>query len=226
MLVSTGRALNSMKYLLSVLLTVSLFSTPVLLIAGAPSHSAFLEGDIVFEKDPDRRNVYRYIKEGLNLGDYDQVAIAPIEIWVHPDSSYKGMQANNIKAMSDQLRQVMVSTLEPDYPVVNRVGKKTIGVRLAITGIKLKKKKRGFLSYMPIGMAVAAVQDDTISKTTLSDAVIEADLVDGLTGERIAALVDQNMAAELSGQSHEWNEIEKILEFYAKRFKKRLDASR
>jgi hypothetical protein len=215
-----------MKYLLSVLLTVSLFGTPVLLIAGAPSQSGFFEGDIAFEKHPDRRNAFRYIKKDLNLGDYNKVAIAPVEIWIHPDSPYKGIQANSIKAISDQLRQVLISTLEPDYPVVNRAGAKTIGVRLAVTGIKVKKKGRSLFSYMPIGMAVSAMQDEVVSNTTLSDAIIEADLVDIQTGERIAALVDRNMAADLSGESQSWNEIEKTFEYYAKRFKKRLDESR
>jgi len=217
--------MNTIK-LLSVL-AAALMIAPSPLLAGTPTNNAFFEDNIAFEKDPGRRNVYRYIKKDLNLGDYDRVAIAPVEIWLHPDSSYRGMQANNIKAISDQLRQVMVSTLEPDYPVVKQVGKKTIGVRMAVTGIKLnKKKKHSSLSFMPIGMATAAVQDDMLSRTTLSDAIIVADLVDGQTGERIAALVDQNMAADLSGQSHSWAEIEEILEFYAKRFKKRLDASR
>ena len=214
------------KYLLNVLIAVGLLGTPVLLIAGAPSQSGFFENDIAFEKHPDRRNAFRYLKKDLNLGDYNKVAIAPVEIWIHPDSSYKGVQANNIKAISDQLRQVLISTLEPDYPVVNRAGAKTIGVRLAVTGIKLKKKKKSFFSYMPIGMAIGAVQDEMLSKTTLSDAIIEAELVDIQTGERIAALVDRNMAADLSGESQSWNEIEKTFEYYAKRFKKRLDESR
>ena len=65
--------------------------------------------------------MYRYVKEDLNLGDYDQVMIAPVEIWLHPNSPYKGVQANNIKAISDHLRQVMVSTLHEDYPVVIQV---------------------------------------------------------------------------------------------------------
>jgi hypothetical protein len=215
------------KYFLNVLLAVGLLGTPVLLIAGSPSQSGFFENDIAFEKHPDRRNAFRYIKKDLNLGDYNKVAIAPVEIWIHPESSYKGVQANNIKAISDQLRQILISTLEPDYPVVKQTGAKTIAVRLAVTGIKLKKKKKkSFISYMPIGMAIGAVQDEMLSKTTLSDAIIEAELVDGKTGVRIAALIDRNMAADLSGQSHSWDEIVKVFEYYAKRFKKSLDESR
>jgi len=218
--------LSFVKYFLNVLLAVGLLGMPILSVAGTPSESGFFEDSIVFEKHPDRRNAYRYLKKDLNLRNYNKVAIAPVEIWIHPDSSYKGVQANSVKAISDQLRQVLVSTLEPDYPVVNQAGNKTIAVRLAVTGIKLKKKKGGFLSYMPIGMAVAAVQDETLSKTTLSDAIIEADLIDGRTGERIAALVDRNMAVDLSGESQSWNEVEKVFEYYAKRFKKSLDESR
>jgi hypothetical protein len=208
-----------------VLLTTLLLS-PGLLFAGAPSTSGFFEQSIDFEKHPDRRNTYRYIKKDLDLGNYDKVAIAPVEIWIDPDSPYKGVQANGIKAMSDRLRQVMVAELQPDYPVVTRAGSRTVGLRLAVTGVKMKKKKRGFFSYMPIGVAAAAVQDDMLNKTMLSDAIIEADLIDTQTGERIAALVDRNMAADLSGNKHEWKEIEEVFDYYAKRFRKSLDESR
>lgn len=199
---------------------------PGQLFAASPSDSGFFADDIKFEKHPDRRNVYRYLKEDFDLGKYDMVAIAPVEIWIDPDSAYQGVQANGIKAMSDRLRQVMISALVPKYPVVKRAGDSTVGVRLAVTGVKMKKKKRGLLSYIPIGMAVAAARDDMLEKVTLSDAIIEADLIDTRTGKRIAALVDRNMAAELSGNKHDWKEVEEVFAYYAKRFRKSLDESR
>ena len=208
------------------LLTITLSSLPGISYAGVSSESGFIEAGVNFEKHPYRSNVFRYLKKDLNLGDYDQIMIAPVEVWIHPDSPYKGVQANNIKAISDHLRRIMVSTLDKDYPVVRRAGKKTIAVRLAVTGVKLHKKKRNFISYMPIGMADAAIKEDMLSSTTLSNAVIEADLIDSQTGERIAALIDRNMAADLWGDSHKWDEIDEVFEFYAKRFKKHLDASR
>jgi len=215
-----------MKFFSYVFIVVGLLGTPMLSNAVAPSQSGFFGGEVDFEKHPRRSNVYRYIKKDMDFGNYDQVKIAPVEIWLHPDSSYRGVQANTIKAISDQLRHIVIDALQEDYPVVNQAGKKTIGVRLAVTGVKLHKKKRSFISYMPIGMAMAAIQDDMLSRTTLSDAVIEAELIDSQTGERIAALVDRNVAADLRGDSHQWDEIEEAFEFYAKRFKKHLDASR
>lgn len=199
---------------------------PGQLFAASPSDSGFFADDIKFEKHPDRRNVYRYLKEDFALGKYDKVVIAPVEIWIDPDSPYQGVQANGIKAMSDDLREIMISALEPDYPVVKHAGENTIGVRLAVTGIKMKKKKRGFLSFIPIGMAEAAAEDDMLDKASLTDAIIEADLIDTRTGERIVALVDRNMAAELSDNKHDWKEVEEVFAYYAKRFRKSLDESR
>ena len=207
-------------------LVICLMLVPGLPYASSPSDSGFFSDAVQFEKHPHRRHAYRFIKQDLDLRLYDKVAIAPVEIWIDSESPYKGMQANSIKTLSDQLRQVMVSTLEPDYPVVKQAGKGTIGVRLAVTGIKMKKKKKSLFSYTPIGMAVAASQDEMLSKTMLSDAIIEAELVDTQTGERIAALVDRHMASELSGSKHDWKEIEEVFEYYAKRFKRSLNESR
>ena len=212
-----------MNKLISLSIASLLIVFPGLILAAAPSHTAFIEGKIAFEADPDRKGAYRYIKKGVDLGDYDRVAIAPIEVWVHPDSPYQGIQASSFKVITDEMRQVLSDTLEPDYPVVNKAGPKTLGLRLAITGVKLKKKKRGFLSFTPIGLVATAAQDEVASRTTLSDAVIEAELLDAKTGERLGVLVDQSLATEFKGETQSWDEIKSMLTFYAQRFKARLD---
>ena len=215
-----------MKKILSPLIVLLFAITPGLLFAASPSHTAFIEGKVAFEADPDREGAYRYIKKGVDLKNYARIAIAPIEVWVHPDSVYQGINADSFKVITDEMRQVLIDALEPDYPVVDKAGPGTLGVRMAITGIKLKKKERGFFGYIPIGAAVIAVQDEVASRTTLTDAVIEVELLDAANGEQLGALVDQSLATEFKGESQSWDEIKSMLTFYAERFKARLDKSR
>lgn len=55
--------------------------------------------------------------------------------------------------------------------------------------------------------------------------MIEIELVDSTTGERLGALVDQQTATAAKGKAS-WNKLEKALTFYAQRFRQRWDAER
>lgn len=182
--------------------------------------SAFIEGEIALTPDPDRRGAYRYLKDGLDLGQYNRVLIMPIEVWIHPDSEYKGINPDDLKALADSFRQILVNELEPAFPVVDKAGPGTLVARLAISGVKLKKKKRGFWGYTPIGLAAGAVSG-TYKKVTLKDVSIEAEILDANSGERLGVLVDSGIVE--SSKKATWEDVEMGLRFYGKRFRGRLD---
>ena len=122
--------------------------------------------------------------------------------------------------------QTLVDELEPTYPVVSKAGPGTMVVRLAITDVKMKKKKRGLLGYTPIGIVVTAAQDAAGARVSLVDAGIEGELLDALTGERLAVLVDKGLkASKDKDEKLSWDDIDQRLRFYAKRFRARLDAA-
>ncbi len=184
------------------------------------STSAFIEGKVALNPDPDRHGAYSYHKAGLDLGRYNRIVILPVEIWIHPNSKYNGISPDELKALADTFREILVDELEPAYPVVDKTGPGTMVVRLAITGIKLKKKKRGLFGYTPIGF-VAGATTGAYRKITLKDATIEAELLDAGTSKRLGVLVDTSIAEATEKMS--WKDIEKSLRFYAKRFRGRLD---
>jgi len=188
-----------------------------------PSTTGFIEGKVTLYQDPDKAGAYRYEKPGLELKNYNRVAFEPMEIWIHPKSKYKGISPDDLKTIADNFVHTMVDELEPTYPVVSKAGPGTIVVRLAITNVKMKKKKRGLLGYTPIGFVVTAAAGPRVS---LFDARIEAELLDALTGERLAVLVDKGLiASKEKDEKLSWDDIDERLRFYAKRFRARLDAA-
>jgi len=192
----------------------------------APSTTDFIEGDVALQKDADKAGAYRYESPGLDLSNYDRVIIEPVEIWIHPKSKYKGASPDDLKLISDSFVNSLISELEPAYPVVSKAGPRTMVVRLAITDVKLKKKKRGLLGYTPIGMIVTAAKDMAGSRVSLQSAGIEAELLDAQSGERLAVLVDKGLKAPKDKKEKlSWDDIDQRLRFYAKRFRARLDAA-
>lgn len=185
-------------------------------------YSGFLDHYPVLKQDPDGGGGLIYRKAGTDLGDYDKILIEPIEIWMADDSKYKGFSPNELKAITDEFHRTLVLNLEPDYPVVSRLGPGVLVIRLAITDVYATKKKRGLLGYVPIGAAVGAVSGKYSAK--LKDATIEAELLDAQSNEQLGVLIDKLSVSKGGGDKTSWTEITEALNFYAKRFRARMDA--
>ena len=193
--------------------------------------SGFLENYPAFEEDQDRKGAMVYRKAGVDLKKYTKIMIAPIEIWISPQTKYKGIKPDDLKVLADTFRQAVVDALEPTYPVVNKSGPDVLGIRLAITNVYITKKKRGLLGYTPIGFAVSTATKAIGDNMSLQEAVIEAELLDSESNERLGALMDQqsktakkkgSIGATKKGKTS-WDEIEQTLKFYAERFRGKMD---
>lgn len=187
--------------------------------------SAFIDNMPELAPDPDRAGTMIWQKPGLDRRAYTRVMAEPLTLFISPDSEYQGLDADELKALADTFREVVTKTLEPDIPVVNERGEGVLYVRAAITNVKIAKKKRGLLGYTPIGLVVGAVKDVAAGPSvSLRDAVIEIEMLDSVTGERLGVLVDKapkGAASELS-----WDAIAATMGFYAERFKARMQAAK
>ena len=105
--------------------------------AAGPGSSGFISGNPAFEAVKDIPGAKIYRKPGFATPSYTKVLIDPIEIWVAQDSKYKGLDADESKAIADTLRQILTQELEPEYPVVNEPGDGVLGMRIAITNVKM-----------------------------------------------------------------------------------------
>jgi hypothetical protein len=214
-------------------ISVSLVAVSFLLISvgmalSGDKYSGFMEDYPKFQPDKDRKGALIYNQPGTSLKNYNKIIIDSIEIWISPKSKYKGINPHQLKALADSFRQVIIDELEPDYPVVSKPGPGVLGLRLAITDLHMKKKKRGLLGYTPIGFAATTAKNLAAGPSiSLVDAVIEAEMLDAKTNERIGALIDRQSASwdQKNKKLTTWTEIEKVLKFYAKRFRGRMDAA-
>jgi hypothetical protein len=213
-------------------MTFGIVSICLLLASAGPAvsgeqYSGFLENYPAFEADSDRKGALIYKKPGTELKAYTKIMIDPIEIWYAPDSKYKGIKPDDLKTLADTFLAAIVEELEPDYPVVSKPGPGVLGIRLAITNVYAKKKKRGLLGYTPIGFVATTAKNLAVGPgISLVDATIEVEMLDSQTNERLGALIDRQSASpeKKKKEKTSWEEIEKTLKFYAKRFRSRMDA--
>ncbi|MDD5759499.1 MAG: DUF3313 domain-containing protein [Desulfobulbaceae bacterium] len=199
---------------------MSMIATATWATAGNPS--SFISGSPAYTSDANSPGALVYRKPGVDTSAYTKVLIDPIEIWVDEDSKYKGLSVDESKAIADTLRQVLTKELEPAYPVVNTPGKGVLGIRLAITHVFMKNKKRGLLGYTPIGLVMTTAANLAGLRMELNQATIEAELLDGETNEQIFALIEP-LGEDQANTKLTWEEVGKRLEIYAKRLRAKLD---
>lgn len=191
----------------------------------APPHSGFLDDYPAMQADAQRPNAMSYIAPGRSLKGFDKVAVEPILVWYALESKYKGIDPNELSAVTTSLQAALVNNLEPRYPVVQGSAPGVLQVRLAITNVMAQKKKKGLLSYTPVGLVVGAAKSLATAgpNIDLSAATVEAELLDA-SGERIAVIVEPLASGDSKKQSLTWEEIAAALDAYGKRLRARLDA--
>jgi hypothetical protein len=203
-----------------------------LLVAGAlalslqqavAAGSGFIENMPQLTEYPD--GAMRWEKPGLDQETYTRVMIEPITIFISPDSEYKGLKPDELKVIADGLMVAITNTLEPEVPVINQAGQGVIYFRIALSDVKLAKKKRGLLGYTPIGFVVTAAVDSAGGNISLKNAEIEIEALDSVSGKRLGVVVDKAPTVD-PDEKLSWDSINHTMVHFAERFKQRMSAAK
>ena len=178
--------------------------------------SDFIENMPTLSADPERPEAMVWKKAGFDLSKYDRVMVEPVTIFIDPNSKYKGIKADELKTLSDGFHETLVTTLEPEVAVINEAGEGVLYVRAAIVDLRLEEKRRGLLSFTPVGMVANAMTDNF----SLKDAKLEIEVYDSVSQERLGVLVNKSPKTE--DESLSWDSIKSVFQFYAERFKSKV----
>jgi hypothetical protein len=186
-------------------LRTSLFSgIAVALLAAAPAHSqespwagqTFLPDYSKLQPAPGTEGKdYIYINPKVDAiaSKYTKVMLDQPEVFIGADSPYKGAKPEDIAAIAGAIRSTAVAAFqERGYAVVDAPGPDTLYIRVGVTDLSIKKKKRGLLSYTPVGIVVSAGANalkDFMDKYDILDMSLQAESQDSVSGEQIGALV-------------------------------------
>jgi hypothetical protein len=162
--------------------------------------------------------------------DYKAVMVDQPEILFSADSEYRGMKPQDILALASLMREAAKERLEAgNYKVVEQPGTDVLFVRIGLTDLYLKKKKRPVLAYTPIG-AVAKVGADalkeTLDKVDIIEMTFEAELSDSTSEDVLAAIVVQSGGRKAQGQKEQRMDMAAFrthIHEYASRLRCRLD---
>ncbi len=165
------------------------------------------------------------------ISGYVGIALDQPEILVSPESPYKGGKPEDMAQLAEHMRTALAEQLtKGGYNIVNAAGPGIIYVRLALTDLEMKKKKRGLLSYTPVGAVVKAGSDamkEALDKVDITRMTLQAELLDGASGELLAALVvARDTPAGEKEVRIEFEELTALLGEYGARMRCGLDNAR
>jgi hypothetical protein len=165
------------------------------------------------------------------LGSYNAIAIDQPEVLISPDSEYKGGKPEDLVQISEHLRAALATKLtDGGYKVVDQPGPGIIVFRLAVTDLEMKKKKRGLLAYTPIGAVVKVGADaikEMMDKVDITGMNLQGELLDGQTGEVLAALVvPRETPAGEKEVRVDFDELTALVSEYGARLRCNLDNAR
>ena len=134
-----------------------------------------------------------YIAPGAfeKLADYEGIIIDQPEIWVDPESNYRGTQPEYMKAVVELVRHTLVGQmLRGGNNIVDVPGPGVLFMRVAVTDLYFKKKKGAVIVYQPIG----TVSDEELLRTLFKkidilEFALQMEIVDSRTEELLGAIV-------------------------------------
>jgi len=151
--------------------------------------SGFLDDYGILKPNAEVKGDYNYRKEGVTISKYPDVLIEPVEIWLDPESTYKGISPDMLKEMTEEFRNIMIQNLVGTVNWVFEPGEGVMSLRLAITNVYAKKPKKSILNYTPIGLIAGGVKKAAGKNYSLTNAVMEGEMSDSVTGELLGALM-------------------------------------
>lgn len=176
-----------------------------------------------------------YIAPGAlkRLAAYNAVMVDQPEILFSPDSEVKGMKPDDLKALAEALRDSLSGSLaEGGYSVTQKPGPGVVYARIALTDLIVKKKKRGLLAYTPAGAVVKAASDvvrETFNKVDFIELTFQAELVDSMSNDVLAALVAPRGTRKTADQKEtrvDMDEMRQNMRAWSSRLRCQLDNSK
>ena len=213
----------------------SLFAIVIAAFSSAASgqemmQSGFMTDYSQLQKVTDGTADYRYIAPGAEdkLADYDAVMVDQPEFFIAADSPYRGVKARQLDVLGEALRNGFSTGLAKEYYVVESPGANVLYVRAALSNLKLKRAKLHGADYVPVGFVTMPARRgatrDISKKASLRGVVLETEVFDSVTGERLVAIIDSRSTE--AGDLTSWDQIDQLAKDYGEVMLCRLNNSR
>ncbi|MCP3885071.1 MAG: DUF3313 domain-containing protein, partial [Propionibacteriaceae bacterium] len=152
------------------------------------------------------KDAFKFVDGSVDFSKYQKLLLDRIRVWYKDDSDYKGIDPDELKALTDYFHQAIVKAVGDDYAVVSEPGPDVLRVRIAVTDLVPNKPEASVVSLVvpfawvaDAGSGVAKGEAGSTSFT--GEATIEMEALDSATSQQVGAFVDTRV-----GKKYNWSE--------------------
>ena len=187
--------------------------------------TSFLRNYDELQAGKEGQALMRYRDPSVDFSKYDKIKLDPVTVWTNERSNLATLPADEIQSLVDYLGAALRDRLSKDYQLVDRPGPGVMRLRVAITEADGSPAVAGTVSGDgPLAHLIQGSRKLATGTTTFVDrAGVEAELLDSLTEQRLAAAIDRRVVTT-SAQS--WDDIHKIFDFWSDKLAERLRLAR
>lgn len=134
----------------------------------------------------------------------DQVVVYP-----------QGASTPLLEEVTDYFDQTFLKAFSDNVEVVTEAGPGVVRIKPAITGVTSEAEGMKATEVVPIAAIIGGVKAATGSRSRITQVFMEADVVDSVSGERIAAVVRKGIGEQATKAAISLSDVTPILDAWA-----------
>jgi hypothetical protein len=191
--------------------------------------SGFLGDYSKLKKGEGNEANFIYVDRSADWAKYTKIYIKPVELWKSEDkdSRFGKMSHDEQEELISLFHTAMANALENDFQLVDQPGPDTLVAHAALTEAGKSWPVLNLVSTVyPAALVLSYVkQGFTGTGSFVGKVRIEAEMTDGVTGQRVAAIVDERAGTKALRTKFDgnWGDVKLCFDWWAKRFSERLE---
>jgi hypothetical protein len=195
-----------------------------------PKGSGFLYDYSKLQPDyMDEKGAMYWQDPGVSLKKYKKFMIDPVSFYIPPEMKSEGETVNPDVAnnLTVYLGTAVAKMLKKDFRMVDKAGPDVGRLRIAITSIDVDRKGLKVYNLVPAALVLTGVGEATGIRDSIAVLSMEGEILDSLTGQRVAAVVQTkgNDVPVKSEQELSASQAYPTLDFWAGKLKGRIKAA-
>jgi len=187
-------------------------------------YSGFLGDYSKLQAGPEGGVDQRYINSGADFKKYNKVMLDQVRFYFKDNAADKGIDAAEMKELSDTFNREMIDALGSAYPLVAKPGPNVMRVRVAITDMELPNRTLNTITtVVPAGLVISTIKSGVTGKGTfVGEISMEFEMLDSQTNQVLANGVDRRSGGKIDSMS-KFGTAEDAFKFWAQRLRTWLD---
>jgi hypothetical protein len=190
--------------------------------------SGFLGDYSLLEKGGDGQANYVYFDHAVDWSKYTKIYIKPVELWKSndPDSPFGKMSHENQEKLASFFQTSLDNALQKNFQIVDQPGPNTLVVHGALTEAKKSWPVANLVTTVYPAALLLSYGKQAITGTGsfVGKVMVEAEFTDGVTGQRVAAAVDERAGTKALRTKFDgsWGDVQLSFDWWANRLDLRL----